>query len=129
LWAGPATLVGLALAVPFLRRGHVALIDGVFEAHSPLLGRALRALTPLAGGADAITLGHIVIGRNAWSLEATRAHERVHVRQYERWGPLFVPAYLIAGGWALVTGRHPYFDNHFERQACAEAAGGFDGRT
>jgi len=84
-----------------------------------LLGRALTRLTPLAGGADAITLGHIVIGRNARSLEATRAHERAHVRQYEFWGPLFLPAYLIAGLCALGRGCHPYFDNRFERQARA----------
>ena len=47
----------------------------------------------------------------------TRAHERVHVRQYEWWGPLFVPAYLLAGLWALIHGGHPYFDNRFEREA------------
>ena len=46
-----------------------------------------------------------------------RAHELVHVRQYERWGPLFVPAYLAASAWMLVSGRDPYYDNHFERAA------------
>ena len=110
------------LAFSLLRRGHAAVIDGVVEAHSPLLGRALTRLTPLAGGADAITLGHVVIGRNAGALQVTRAHERVHVRQYEHWGPLFVPAYLIAGLYALARGRHPYFDNRFERQARSEEA-------
>jgi hypothetical protein len=116
LWAGPTTLLGLVLAFALLRRGQAALIDGVIEAHSPLLRRALTHLTPLAGGADAITLGHVVIGRNAEALNATRAHERVHVRQYELWGPLFVPAYFVAGLSALARGRHPYFDNRFERQ-------------
>jgi hypothetical protein len=106
------------LVVALLRRGQAALVDGVIEAHSPLLGRALTHLIPLAGGADAITLGHVVIGRTAQALETTRAHERVHVRQYELWGPLLVPAYLVAGVYALARGRHPYFDNRFERQAC-----------
>ncbi len=117
LWASPTTLVGLVLAISLLKRGRMALVDGVIEAHSPLLGLTLHRLTPLAGGAAAITLGHVVIGRNAQVLEATRAHERVHVRQYEMWGPLFVPAYCLAGLWALTRGRHPYFDNRFERHA------------
>jgi hypothetical protein len=95
----------------------VAIVDGVIEAHSPFLERALASFTPLARGADAMTLGHVVIGRDARALEVTRAHERAHVRQYESWGPLFVPAYLIAGVWALIQGGHPYFDNRFERAA------------
>jgi hypothetical protein len=114
-------LFGLLLAFALLRRGQAALVDGVIEAHSPLLCRALTQLTPLARGADAITLGHVVIGRSAEALDATRAHERVHVRQYELWGPLFVPAYLIAALCALASGRDPYFDNRFERQARCEA--------
>jgi hypothetical protein len=117
LWAAPTTLIGLVLAFASLRRGHVAIVDGVIEAHSPFLRRALATLTPLARGADAMTLGHVVIGRDARALEVTRAHERVHVRQYESWGPLFVPAYLLAGVWALMQGGHPYFDNRFERKA------------
>jgi hypothetical protein len=117
LWASPTTLIGIALAAASLRRGHVAIVDGVIEAHSPFLNRALGSLTPLARGADAMTLGHVVIGRDARALEFTRAHERIHVRQYESWGPLFVPAYLLAGIWAFLRGGHPYFDNRFERQA------------
>ena len=119
LWAGPTTLVGLVLAVALLRRGQAALVDGVIEAHSPLLDRALTRLIPLAGGAAALTLGHVVIGKNARALEMTRAHERVHVRQYELWGPMFVPAYFVAGLCALAQGRHPYYDNRFEREALA----------
>ena len=117
LWAGPTTVIGLVLAFASLRRGHVAIVDGVIEAHSPFLQRALASCTPLARGADAMTLGHVVIARDARALELTRAHERVHVRQYELWGPLFVPAYLIAGAWAFLRGGHPYFDNRFEIEA------------
>jgi hypothetical protein len=116
-WASPATLIGLPLALASLRRGGVAIVDGVIEAHGPFVRRALASFTPLAGGADAMTLGHVVIGRDARALELTRAHERVHVRQYEWWGPLFVPAYLLAGVWAFLRGGHPYFDNRFEREA------------
>jgi hypothetical protein len=124
LWAGPTTIIGIFLALASLRRGHVAIVDGVIEAHGPFLRRALAWLTPLARGADAMTLGHVVIGRDARALELTRAHERVHVRQYELWGPLFVPAYLLAGAWALIQGTHPYFDNRFERDARLAEFGG-----
>ncbi|MEO5742599.1 MAG: hypothetical protein ABIS29_18590 [Vicinamibacterales bacterium] len=123
LWAGPTTLIGIVLAGASLRRGHVAIVDGVIEAHSPLLRRALASLTPLAGGAEAMTLGHVVIGRDARALELTRSHERVHVRQYETWGPLFIPAYLLAGAWAFMRGGHPYFDNSFETEARLADAG------
>jgi hypothetical protein len=117
LWAGPTTVIGLVVALALIRRGRFACVDGVVEAHGPLLGRALASFTPLARGADAMTLGHVVLGRDARALEATRAHERAHVRQYESWGPFFLPAYFLAGAYALAIGRHPYFDNRFERDA------------
>jgi hypothetical protein len=119
IWAFPWTLVGLALVTlsGALRRGRVAIVDGVLEAHGPVLRWGLRTLTLSTYGVSAITFGHVVLGLDADTLSRTRLHERVHVRQYERWGPLFVPAYLLASGWALIRGRHPYFDNPFERQA------------
>jgi hypothetical protein len=69
------------------------------------------------GGVAAITFGHVVLAVDAVALERTRAHERIHVNQYERWGALFIPAYLAASLWAAVRGGDPYFDNPFERQA------------
>jgi hypothetical protein len=95
--------------------GRLTVVDGVIECHGPLL-RRLLALVP-GPGIAAITLGHVVVGIDAHALSWTRAHERVHVRQYERWGPAFVPVYLAAGAWALLCGRHPYYDNPFEREA------------
>jgi hypothetical protein len=47
----------------------------------------------------------------------TLRHELEHVRQYEKWGPLFVPAYLIAAVWVWLRGRHHYRDNPFELAA------------
>jgi hypothetical protein len=117
VWVAPVTAVGLLIAVATCRRGRVALIDGVIEAHGPWLRWALSALIPLPGGAAAITLGHVVLARDQAAHDGTRAHERVHVRQYERWGPVFIPAYLAAGLWAAVRGGHAYFDNPFEREA------------
>jgi hypothetical protein len=64
-----------------------------------------------------MTFGHVVVGASAKALDETRTHERVHIRQYEQWGPLFVPAYLASSAWALARGRHVYFANRFEREA------------
>jgi cardiolipin synthase len=69
------------------------------------------------GGAAAMTLGHVVLGVNRLALDETRDHERVHVRQVERWGPAFIPAYLFASVLAWWRGEDPYLDNHFEREA------------
>jgi hypothetical protein len=54
-------------------------------------------------------------------LAQTRAHERAHVRQYERWGIFFLPAYLLASAGAWLRGAAPYADNVFERQARRQA--------
>ncbi|HMB91824.1 MAG TPA: hypothetical protein VKP65_13310, partial [Rhodothermales bacterium] len=97
LWALPVTLLGLPLAMLALfKGGHLQIVDGVLEAHGPLLRWLLEKAVPLGGGALAITFGHIVLGRDAAVLDATRTHERVHVRQVERWGLFFVPAYLLS---------------------------------
>jgi hypothetical protein len=45
-----------------------------------------------------------------------RKHEHVHVRQYERWGVLFIPAYVLSSLWQVLRGRSAYSANHFERQ-------------
>ena len=42
----------------------------------------------------ALTLGHAILGQTDAALDISRDHELVHVRQYERWGPLMGPAYL-----------------------------------
>lgn len=116
LWALPVTMVGLALAVLAFRGGRIYLVEGAIEAYGPLLGWLLANCLPVRG-VTAMTLGHVVIGRDERSLSVSRAHERVHVRQYEVWGPLFVPAYLIAGVCAVLSGGHYYRDNVFEREA------------
>ena len=121
LWALPNTLLGL-LVVPLalLSGGTTRRVAGVLEVHGRGVAWLLRRLVPLEGGASALTLGHVVVGRNESDLIRTRTHERVHVRQAERWGPLFIPAYLIAGLAAFAKGGNAYRDNYFERQARAE---------
>ena len=100
IWAFPNSLIGLAF-VPFtaLTRGGIEVVDGVLEVHSPFVAWVLQHCMPISGGATAITFGHVVLGRDRASLSQTRLHERVHVRQYERWGPLFLPIYLVSALW------------------------------
>jgi len=123
VWALPTTAVGVLLAGVGLATGaRASIVGGVLEAHGGVLDPMLRRLVPLRGGASAMTLGHVVVARDAGCLERTRRHERVHVRQTERWGPLFIPAYVVASVAAAARGRHYYRDNPFEReavQACA----------
>lgn len=119
LWALPNTLLGLALLpLALLPGGRVCRVTGVLEVWGPPVAGFLRLATPLvAGGAAAVTLGHVVLARDDFVRQATRVHERAHVRQYEVWGPLFLPAYGCASLFCLCTGRRPYYDNPFERAA------------
>ncbi len=73
--------------------------------------------------ASAMTLGHVILGRDPDCLDFCRDHEQAHVRQVERWGPFFLPAYLAASGWAWVAQPALLLDNWFEvdaRRACGE---------
>ncbi|QTD46127.1 signal peptide prediction [Ottowia testudinis] len=121
LWPLPWTLLGLVIALAARAVGaHWHVRHGVLEVHGSLLAAGCRRL-PSPMRFEAITLGHVVLSIDAACLEAVRAHERVHVRQYERWGPLFVPAYLVLSIWQWARGRHAYLDNPFEREAYALA--------
>lgn len=122
VWTLPTTVVGVGfVAAAVLTGGRASLVEGVVEANGGVLDLVLRRLVPLRGGASAMTLGHVVVGRNPGCLERTRAHERAHVRQAERWGVLFVPAYLVASVLAAARGGHYYRDNRFERDAVKAA--------
>ena len=120
LWVLPTSTVGLLLAL-FARisGGGCRVVDGVLEVHGGLAAWILRVVSSLfiRGGASAITFGHVVVARSPDLLDATRAHERVHVRQAERWGPFFIPVYLIASLLAMIQGKRAYMDNVFEREA------------
>jgi hypothetical protein len=118
LWALPNTLVGLPLLlIGILTGGRARVVEGVLEVWGGALAFLLGRCVPIAGGALAMTLGHIVIGRSEHAMELTRAHERVHVRQSERWGPFFIPAYFLAGLISILRGGNGYRDNHFESEA------------
>lgn len=121
-WSLPTSALGALLAAAALATGgRAAVVHGVLEAHGGIVSFVLRRLVPLRGGASAMTLGHVVVGRDLDCLLRTRAHERAHVRQCETWGPFFIPAYLVASLLAAFRGRHFYRDNPFEQQAVAAA--------
>lgn len=116
LWAAPCSLAGLlAGAVLLLAGGRAQRVEGVLE----IAARAAPGPTRLRF--HAITLGHVILGTDPVTLARLRAHEQVHVRQYERWGPLFFLAYPAASAWLWLRGGRPWRDNPFERQARRDA--------
>ena len=120
-WAGPTTcLFGLPAGLLTLATGgKVQCRQGALEFHggfSRWFGERV--------GFGAMTLGHVIIGRDPKCLDSCRDHEQAHVRQVERWGIAFIPAYLLASLLAWWQGGHYYFDNWFERdarRACGES--------
>jgi hypothetical protein len=116
--AAAAAVLPLVLATG----GRVRARDGVLEAEGGVLGPLLRHGNPWFPIA-AITLGHVVLAIDARALASTRAHERVHVGQYERYGFLFPVLYLASSLRAIALGGRAYRDNAFEKEACARSAG------
>jgi len=117
LWASPYTLVGLwMLFAPWSGPRYLIRHRGTFGVVGPAMERILR-WAPIDGGAAALTLGHTILAVSHETFYATWDHEAVHVRQYERWGPFFLPAYFFCGWRERRRGRDPYWDNPFEREA------------
>jgi hypothetical protein len=118
-WTAPTTLVGLtAGALTLCSGGRVQRRAGTLEFHGGFSRWFAHRL-----GIGAMTLGHVIIGRDLPCLDICREHELAHVRQAEHWGPLFIPAYLAASVSAWARGEHYYLDNAFERdarRACGE---------
>ena len=119
-WAAPTTMVGiLAGALTIGTGGRAQVRRGAVEFY----GGFSRWLAQ-KWGFRAMTLGHVIIGRDTWCLEFCRDHEQAHVRQVERWGTAFIPAYLLASLVAWWQGKDYYLDNWFEldaRRACGES--------
>ena len=116
-WAGLNTVLGLALgSLMWLAGARARVLRGVVEFEGGRLGR-LVAAPAIRCPFRAMTLGHVILAVDAAHLAAAREHEHVHVRQYEAWGPLFLPAYAVSSLWQLARGRRCYRDNWFERQA------------
>jgi len=117
LWAAPCSLLGLCFALPVLLLGGRArwnsgALEVAWRARLAHCGRLARRM-PFRG----IVFGHVIIAVTAEELRHIGAHERVHVEQYGRWGPFFLPAYAASSLWQLLRGRSAYWDNHFEVDA------------
>lgn len=113
-WAAPYTMIGLLIGI--LLGGRPRVVDGVLEMHSIGIAWLLEHLPVRAA---AMTLGHVVLGQTEVHLSRTRTHERVHVRQFERWGFTFGPAYVLASLICYLRGQDFYRDNPFEVEAYA----------
>lgn len=117
LWAAPCSAVGVVLAVVLLTLGGKArwssgALEVTYRDHLANGGKFARRL-PFRG----IVFGHVILAVTGEELETIGPHERVHVQQYERWGPLFFLAYGASSFWQIIHGRSPYWYNHFEVQA------------
>ncbi|MFN3716879.1 MAG: hypothetical protein ACK4R8_09180 [Thiobacillus sp.] len=124
LWPLPVSALGMLLAMlARISGGHWQRVAGVVEAWGGWPAWVLHAGLPFSGPVAAITFGHVVLGDSIESLDATRVHERAHVRQFERWGVLMLVLYPLAGAVAWLRGGDPYRDNHFEREARAAEGG------
>ena len=104
VWAAPWSFVGLICSALFRRR---------YVTRGVVLAEGASWPRRLGWRYRAITFGHVVLAVDELD-EETIQHELVHVRQYERWGPLFVPAYVVASLVTRLRGGHHYRDNPFE---------------
>lgn len=117
-WVAPNSAIGLFVGtLSLLFGGKAQLVQGCLEFHGPLIRWLLARLPP--DGVAAMTLGHTIIGQNKPMLAMCRTHEHVHVRQYERWGPFFLPAYLGCSAYLWWQKRDWYRENPFEVEAYA----------
>ncbi|MCU0713489.1 MAG: hypothetical protein MUC43_15625 [Pirellula sp.] len=117
LWVAPWTCTGLLVGLICQTKGvEYAMHRGTLGIFGPGVARLLRKV-PIAGGAKAMTLGHCILAVDRESWRETFSHEWIHVRQYQWFGPFFVPAYFMESAWQWFRGRDPYRDNRFERQA------------
>lgn len=107
LWASPASLIGFVLC---------GFFDQRYVTRGILLAEGARWPRRLGWRYRAVTLGHVVLSVDELS-ERVIEHEKVHVRQFERWGPLFLLMYPLASLGAWLRGGDAYRDNLFEVQA------------
>ena len=117
LWASPYSLIGIVVGLAGLMTGgRVQFRDGALEFYGGLTKSLVRSL-PTGKLTAGFTLGHVILGQDDAGLRYACSHERVHVRQFERWGLFMGPAYLLASAWMWLRGRDAYRDNPFEVQA------------
>ncbi len=122
IWACPYTLLGVLVGLlAVVTGGRARLRDGALEFYGGAAKFLVRCL-PTGIHTVGFTLGHVILGQDDDGLRYAGPHERVHVRQFERWGPFMGPAYLLASAWMWLRGRDAYLDNPFEVEAYREDA-------
>ena len=111
LWTLPNTLIGLLLGALTFQRPRIG--DGVL-----VFDRAPRGVSWILRrmGRAAMTVGFVVLGAETVS-GPLLAHEKRHVAQYCRWGPLFLPVY------GLLYLRYGYERHPFEVAASRGTTG------
>jgi hypothetical protein len=120
VWASPISLVALLIALPVLLSRCTIFWNGrALELSGGAVSTVLRVLS-FNRAIDAITLGHVILARDLACAARWRAHEMVHVRQFERWGALMPIAYAAASLIAWWRGGDAYWDNAFEVDARCE---------
>lgn len=113
LWASPNTLLAVPFMLPTLwGDGKLRMADGSIQITNWWTWKALGLI-----GAQGLTLGHAVIYSDSLSALFAHRHEMVHVRQYETFGPFFLPLYFMLSFHAWRTGEHYYMGNLFEVEA------------
>jgi hypothetical protein len=104
---------GIAAPTRSVRVGDVTAL----LVEDPRVGRWFRVnLMPV----QAQTLGRYVFARGTVSPQIL-AHECEHIRQWERFGPLYLATYLGSSAVARLRGGLPYWDNYFEVAARKKA--------
>ena len=86
--AAPNTVLGALVILVGIWRARLRVVEGVLEAHGPTLAWLPAHLVPMSGGVAALTLGHVVLPRDAESLETTRAQNActfAHVKSRDRY--------------------------------------------
>jgi hypothetical protein len=116
IWALPNTMLGLSfIPLTLITGGKVRIERGAIEVYGGFTRFFLSRCLLIS--AAAMCLGHVILGQDRSCLNRSRDHEHVHVRQYERWGPFMLPAYILSSFLAWRRGDHYYLGNHFEREA------------
>jgi hypothetical protein len=117
LWAAPCSLIGAVFAILALAFGGSCRRVGCTVEVALRVRQSQVPTLPARWPFGAITFGHVILGQSHEFLASVRAHELIHVRQYEAFGPFFLLAYPAASAWALLHGHCPYAGNYFEQQA------------
>ena len=116
VWTSPNTLLGLLLGALTFQRPRIVEHTIAFDKTARGTSQFLVAIHR-----SAMTVGDVII-----SAEPLRGvlltHEQEHVRQYHRWGPAFIPAYLLL--WVRFGYRRHPFELAAERVARGEPTPG-----